>query len=359
MGQQAGFVSAGKFNQQHGLWFANQCRANGGCEGGVLQRQIDHGAIDQLHRRQMALPQLHEVLRRIHRLVKTGEVHHAQHFGARQFTQLQGERLRHGQRAFAANQQMRQVDRTIAGVRALVLVVKNIEVVTRHAAHHFGPVGFEFRPQCMCELLHKFAYRFGATGALIEAPEGQQTAIAQPRIGTEHVVHHVAVGNRATAARVVACHATQGGLRTGGHIDRKPQAVFFQRCIQMVEHHAWFYFSGALLCVDVQHIAHIFAVVNHQTCAGGLTTLAGAAAAWHDGHAQVSANGHSDGHFVCVARHKHAHRYHLVNRCVGGIASAISGAEQYLALCFCAQSGGEFAGHFVEAVRHAFVSVCG
>jgi hypothetical protein len=79
-----------------------------------------------------AAAQFHNVLRRIHGLVKTVEVHHTQHFVGGKFTQLQGERLGHGQGALTAHQQMRQIHFAIGGVGSLILVVKNIQVVASH-----------------------------------------------------------------------------------------------------------------------------------------------------------------------------------------------------------------------------------
>ena len=56
----------------------------------------------------------------------------------------------------------------------------------------------------------------------------------------------------------------------------------------------------------MQDIAYIFAVVNHQACARGLSALAGTAAAWNDWHTEVTADIHGDGNFLGVARNKHA-----------------------------------------------------
>ena len=74
----------------------------------------------------------------------------------------------------------------------------------------------------------------------------------------------------------------------------------------MVQHQTGFDNSCALFCIDLQDIAYIFAVVNHQACARGLSALAGTAAAWNDWHTEVTANVHGDGNFLGVARNKHA-----------------------------------------------------
>jgi sRNA-binding protein len=54
--------------------------------------------------------QRHDVLGRIHGLVEGREVHHAEHLGARQLAQAQRQGFRERQRAFAADQQVGEVD---------------------------------------------------------------------------------------------------------------------------------------------------------------------------------------------------------------------------------------------------------
>ena len=136
-------------------------------------------------------------------------------------------------------------------------------------------------------------------------------------------MHHVTVGNAAAAARVVARHAAQGGLRAGGHIHRVPQAVFFQRCVQVVQHDAGFDDSCALVNIQIQHIAQVLAVVNDQPSTNGLAALAGAAAARNDRHVQVTANVQGGLDVFSRARHKHANRHDLVNRRIGGVAAFV------------------------------------
>ena len=89
--QQIGLARARKFNQQDGGGPADQGAAYGGRKGRILQRQINHGAVHQLHRRQRAFPNLDDVLRRIHGAIKGGKVHHPQHLCTRQLTQTQGQ----------------------------------------------------------------------------------------------------------------------------------------------------------------------------------------------------------------------------------------------------------------------------
>ena len=145
---------------------------------------------------------------------------------------------------------MRQVDAAVRGVRALALVAKNVQVVAAHAAHDLGPQGLDVSPVARSQTLHKVGDAAGGFGKLRHRSEAVQAAIGQPGRCAAHVVHHIAVGNGAAAAGVVARHAAQGGLRAGGYIDREPQAVGFECGVQMVQDHARLDRGSA--CVQVQ-----------------------------------------------------------------------------------------------------------
>ena len=363
-----GFAGPGKLHQQHRLRHAavdvrRQGGANGGRKGRVLQRQLDHGAVHQLDGRQMpnrhALPQLDDVLGRIHGLVKAGKVHHAQHLGAWQLGQAQSQRTREGQRALAANEQMRQVDRAIGRVGPLVLVAKNVQVVARHAAQDFGPVGVYFSGVLLRQIAHKVANLARAALGFFIGAKFEQTAIGQPSLSPQHVVHHVAVSDRAAAARVVARHAAQRGLRAGGHIHRVPQSVLLEGRIQVVEHQAWLHRGSALLRVHCENLTHVLGMVNDQARAHRLATLAGAAAARHDGHTQVATNVQSHAHIGRVTRHKNTQRHGLVNGSVCRVAASVGCRKENLSPGVRAQALGEQPGHLVADVRDLVVGMVG
>ena len=219
---------------------------------------------------------------------------------------------------------MRQIDRTVLRVRPFALVVEDVKVVARHAAHHFGPVRNKLGPQCVRQGFNVVAQcaRFASGG--IHAPQFQQAAIRAPCRDAQHVMHHVAVGDAAAAARVVTRHAAQRGLCAGGHIYRVPQAVLFERSVQVVEHDAGLDLCAALLHIDVQNIAHGLGMVDHQSSTDGLSALAGTAAARNHGHFQVAANGQRGFYLVRSTRHKNTHRHDLVNRRIGGVAAFVS-----------------------------------
>ena len=133
----------------------------------------------------------------------------------------------------------------------------------------------------------------------------------------------------------------------------------FELGVQVVQHHARLDLYRALVHVKLDDVADVFAVVNHQARARGLTALAGAAATRHDGHAQVAANGHGGGHFVVMARHKNTHRRDLVDRCIRGIAATVGGREQHFTFCLGPQPSGQAARHFVAGTGHALIELAG
>ena len=102
----------------------------------------------------------------------------------------------------------------------------------------------------------------------------------------------------------------------------------------MIEHDTGLYFDSALIRIDLQHIADVLGVVNDQACASGLTTLTGTASARNDGHSQIAADGHGNGHFMGRPWHKHTHRFDLIDRRIGGVTSAVCSTKQDLALRF-------------------------
>ncbi len=333
--QQRGTVVAGEFHQQDGSRAADEGGFYGGLEGRVGQAQLDHGAVHQLHGRGS---QLHDVLGRVHGRVEGGEVDHAQHLGARQRAELQGERARVGQRALGAYQQMGQVDAAVGRVGPLALVVEDVEVVARHAAHDLGPVRVDFRPVLLRQPVHELRNARRAARGLGDGAEVQQLAIGHPGAGAAHVVHHVAVGNGARAAGVVARHAAQRGLGAGRYVHRIPQAELLEPGVEVVQHQAGLDLGRACIRVHREDVAQMLAVVDHQGRARGLPALAGAAAARQHGHLQLAGDLQGRGDVFFAGGHEDAHRHDLVDGGIGGIAPARGGVEQDLAARVRAQA---------------------
>ena len=121
-----GLVLLGEFDDQHRIGIA----AHGGLDDRLEHRDVaaerNHGAVDQFDRDR---PQLHQMLRRIHRLVKAAEMADTEHLVADDRPQLEFDLRGEGQRAFGADQQMRHVVRRIARHQ-------RIEIVAADAALH-------------------------------------------------------------------------------------------------------------------------------------------------------------------------------------------------------------------------------
>ena len=115
-----------KFDDQQCIRIAAHGRFDHGPEHRNVAAERNHGAVDQFDRDR---PQLHQMLRRIHRLVKTAEMADAEHLVADDRPQLEFDLRGEGQRALGSDQQMRQVVRRIARHQ-------RIEIVAADAALH-------------------------------------------------------------------------------------------------------------------------------------------------------------------------------------------------------------------------------
>ena len=131
--QIVGLILFGEFDDQQCIGIAAHGRFDHRPEHRDVAAERDHGAVDQFHRDR---PQLHQMLRRVHRLVKAAEMADAEHLVADDRPQLEFDLRGEGQRALGADQQMRHVVRRIARHQ-------RIEIVAADAALHlWKPLGY-------------------------------------------------------------------------------------------------------------------------------------------------------------------------------------------------------------------------
>ena len=144
-------IVTGKLHQQNRFRFADQRLLDDRAERRILKRQLDHGAVNQLHRRGAKLD---DMLGEIHGLIKGREIHHAQHFLFRQRGKPELNTLAHAERAFRTHQQVSQVGTTVRVVGHWVLAIEQIQIVATHPAQHFGKVIANFRAHTLGNCLH-------------------------------------------------------------------------------------------------------------------------------------------------------------------------------------------------------------
>ena len=127
----------------------------------------------------------------------------------------------------------------VGGVRPLALRAADVDVVAADAPQHLRHACARSRPararRSRRARAASAAMRGGAAVHLALGAETRLGAVGQQRVDREHVVHHVAVGDRARAAGVVAGHAAERRLRRRADVDREPQAVRLQPGVELVE----------------------------------------------------------------------------------------------------------------------------
>ena len=335
-GQLHGRVRAGKFDQQDRLRRADQRCLDHRAKCRIGNRQRDHRVIDQFDR---GRAELDDMLGEIHRLMEAREIHHAQHFVSRQRCKLQRDLPAEGEGAFGAHQQMRKIGHAIRAVGLGILAIEHVDVVARDAPQDLGHLLDNLCGFALCDLLQacdqRLQARVGRHG--IECRETGLITVGEHRVDADHVVHHVAVFDRARTAGIVAGHAAYRALGRGRHIDRKPQAMRLEPCVQMVEHEPRFNGHGARLRIERQHLMQPFTRVDNERLAHRLPALAGAGSASENGYGVMAGDIERDDQVVLVARHDHPDRRDLVDRRVRCIAAARGAIEHHIAAQLAAQ----------------------
>ncbi len=144
-------------------------------------------------------------------------------------------------------------------------------------------------------------------------------------------MHHVAVGDRARAARVVAGHPAEGRLRRRADVDREPQSVRLEIRVQLVEHHARLDLDRHRVAIEGADAVEMLALIDDQGSADRLPALRAAGAARQHRHLLLAAERDCRAHIVDGLRDEHADRLDLVDRCVGRVAATRRRVEQHVA----------------------------
>ena len=322
------YIIPSKLHQQQRVGWAStdvdQGVGNDGGKQGVGPAEFDHGAIDQLHRHWL---ETHDVSSQRHGLLEGGEVHHAEPFVLGQGREFERNRLKGGQRAFGAHQQVRQVQAAVAGVGPLALRMKNIQVVATHPTHDLGP-------DLADVLFHRIRNLEETRDQLRETTRGQLhvTAVSKPTevslcavlqngVDAQHVVNHVAVVQRPRATGVVAGHTAKCALRSRGDIHWEPDPLGLELRIQVIEHQTGLHLSPHGLNVDGQQLAQVFAGVDDQGFPNRLSALRRATTTRQDGHASITCDIQGDAQIEGGLGDHHTDRHDLIDRGIGAVAA--------------------------------------
>ena len=334
-----GLILLGEFHDQHRIGVAAHGGANDRLEHRDVAAECDHGAVDQFYGNRA---QLHQMLRRIHRLVEAAEMANAQHLVADDGPELEFDLCGEGQCAFGADQQMRHVIRSIARHQ-------RIDVVAADAALHlWKPLG-DLACLAFPEIEHVAEQREPAFGRVDlrqvarHFAEMQQRAVGQCRIHRQRVVAHGAVAQRTSAAGVIAGHAADGGAGGGGNVDRKPQPVFSKLAVEVVEHDAGFDHAGPVGDIEREEVVQMLRKIDDDPLIDGLAALRSAAAAGGDDSALVPDDGECPQRLVHGPGHHHAGGQDLVKGGVGRIAAAVEGIEENVAFDLAGETRGKAA----------------
>ncbi len=328
---------AGELHEKDGVRLTEEVLLHHGPELIVATREPDHRAVDELHRLRI---ELHDLLRDRHRIVERREMRDAQHLVRGQGLQRELEASEPRERALRAHQQVREVVRRQR--------LHHVEVVALDAPQHLRPSRFDLVPLARrdgVDASHQCAIPRRTGCDLGRRAERAALAVREPRLDREDVVHHVAVADRTGAARVVAGHAAQRRLRTGGDIHRVPESRRPQMCIQVIEHDAGLHPCGARLGVDLDDAIQMARRVDDECGTDRLTALRRAATARQHRHPGFGGNGDGRRDVVLGLGHHDAERQDLVDRSVRRVAPAARGVEEHIAPDLAGKATGDGIGN--------------
>ena len=263
LAQRRGRIVADELDEQDRVRLADQRALDHRPERRIAARKVDHRPIDELDRRR---PELRRgAARNPSPGAATEKLTTPSARCTRQRRELQRQRARPRERAFAADEQVREIDAAVTRVRTLALRVEDVERCSRRrGASPSAPRARSRRARARrSNAARRGAPARGPTLRPSRArAEPRLRAVGKPRIERSDVVHHVAVRERARAAGVVARHAAQCALRRRADVDRKPQAVLAQPSVQCVEHDAGLDGDCLLLGVECDDAVEMLAVVD-------------------------------------------------------------------------------------------------
>ena len=219
-----------------------------------------------------------------------------------------------------------------------------IEIVAADASQHFGKarrdlVGFAAGDRAQC-------------GRQAFARVRQRLAGLKYAVDRAHVVHHVAVADRARAAAVVGGHAADRRAAGRRWVDREKNAVLLQQTVQPVEHDAGLHARGHRFEVHALQRVEVLAAIENERIVDRLPALRGAAAARHQRHAHLRAELHRPHGRLRGFRNDDAERPDLIDRRVGAVEAARKVVESDFAFDLAAKPLGKRARCEAGCGRH-------
>ncbi len=264
--------------QRAGIGVEN--RAAQGVERGALARVIEDEAIHHFDCRRTMLQDRGHRRERVEQMLELDGQHR---LGGGQRHQIEARFDDQAERAFGADDQLRQIERARR-------FDELIEVVAADAAEHFGEAAIDFRGTVSGQppnraIGSRFKAIAGARGVEpdgIERPKVRDLTVCEHDVQIEHVVDRLAVNHRARAARVVADHAANRRAAGRRHIRCEAQPVRPELRVQHVEHDTRLDPRPALGGVHFEHAIEVFRRIELESVPDGLARLRRAAAAGRD-----------------------------------------------------------------------------
>ena len=124
------------------------------------------------------------------------------------------------------------------------------------------------------------------------------------------------------ARRIIGHHAPDCRAAAGRHIGRKLQSVWFEKCIEFIEHHARLDPDPTFIGIEVENAIHIFRHIHHNPIAHHTASKPGATTSRNEWCLVFIGEIYDMQNILLVFGQNNANRLNLIHACIGAIKNA-------------------------------------
>ena len=264
---------------------------------------------------------------------------HRQRHRLRRLDQTHGRPGYHGERAFGADQEFRQI-RAILRQQVLQGVARDLPGEPAELGADHAEPGRDQGVELGTDPPG------GSQAVAAEAARGQPVSGGRQQVQAHHVVGGAAVPQGPGPAGVVTDRAADAGPRMRGRIGAEPQPVAGRGRGDVVEDGAWLHDGGPGVRIHGQHPVQVPGKVEHESGTDRVPRDGSPTAPAGDRHADPGRHPERGGRLVDVLGEGHDGRHHAVVGRVGGVLRPPASRVVHPAQPGRSQRGGQVTGRY-------------
>ena len=155
------------------------------------------------------------------------------------------------------------------------------------------------------------------------------------------MIYGLAVNNRMRARRIIGHHPPNCRAAAGRHIGCKLQSVWFEKCIEFIEHYARFDPDPTFFGIEVENAIHVFRHIHHNTASHHTAGKPGATATGNERRIVFIGQVDDLQNILFVFGQNNANRFNLIHARICAVKNARHLIKPHFALNFLHQHSSE------------------